>query len=129
MKKKTQKYSKQYYLDNKEALKRNQLTWGNKNIPYLLWNRARTRAKQRGLDFNILKEDVIIPEYCSILNIKLDCSLGKGRKQNGPSLDRIDPTKGYIKGNIQVISDLANRMKSEATVEQLKLFGEWTRTL
>lgn len=119
----------QYYKDNKEALKRNQQKWSTKNLPSILFYAARARAKFKGLEFTISKEDITIPEYCPILNIKLDNSTGNGHRQNGPSIDRIDSSKGYTKENIQIISILANRMKQEATVEQLKQFGEWTRIL
>ena len=37
-----------------------------------------------------------------------------------PSLDKIIPSKGYTKGNIVVISDIVNRLKSDASLEDLK---------
>ena len=46
-------------------------------------------------------------------------------KDFSPSVDRIDPTKGYVRGNVRVISYLANRMKSNATVDQLVRFSAW----
>ena len=69
------------------------------------------------------------PKVCPVLEMKLDWSMN-GLQYNSPSLDRIDPTKGYIPGNVMMMSDIANRMKSNATPEQLKqfcryyLFGE-----
>ena len=69
------------------------------------------------------------PKVCPVLGMKLDWSMN-GLQYNSPSLDRIYPTKGYIPGNVMMMSDIANRMKSNATPEQLKqfcryyLFGE-----
>jgi hypothetical protein len=47
------------------------------------------------------------------------------QSRTSPSLDRIDSTLGYTKGNIQVISWLANTMKTNASIEELKLFAKW----
>ena len=88
---------------------------------------ARFRAKKNNLPFNIEMEDIIIPEYCPILEIKLErkeYGLGGSFQHNSPSLDKIDPELGYVKGNIIVISMKANVMKHNATKEELKLFSE-----
>jgi hypothetical protein len=93
-----------------------------------LYSDAKTRATKKGLEFNIELEDIVIPDMCPILDIKLEKNkIHKG--DNSPSLDRIDNAKGYIKGNVWVISSLANQMKSSANKEQLIKFGQWTLTL
>ena len=61
------------------------------------------------------------PKVCPVLEIELDWNMN-GQQPNSPSLDRIDPTKGYIPGNVMIMSTLANRMKNNATPEQLKQF-------
>jgi len=48
-------------------------------------------------------------------------------KDNSPSLDRLDNTKGYIKGNIVVISNKANRLKGDATLQELERLVEWLK--
>jgi len=75
------------------------------------------------LEFNLDLDDIIIPTHCPYLGIELCCDASLKRSKNKISIDRIDSTKGYIKGNVQVISDLANRMKAEASIEQLLTFA------
>lgn len=82
-------------------------------------NLARRRAREKGLPYNIYSEDIVVPEICPILKIPLFC--GKGAQiSNSPNLDRIIPKLGYVLGNIQVISHRANRIKYDATLEELK---------
>jgi hypothetical protein len=88
--------------------------------------RAKTRSKNRNHEFNLEFSDIIVPEYCPILNIKLEYNSGRaGGEKNSPSLDRKDNTKGYVKGNVIVISQLANCMKNSASIEELKIFAKW----
>jgi len=89
----------------------------------ILLNAARSRARRFKLDFNLTLEDIVIPEICPILKIKIQTSYEK-INPGSPSLDRIDNTKGYIKGNVQIISYLANAMKNSATLEQIITFHD-----
>jgi len=91
-----------------------------------MYQRAKSRAKENNMEFSITKEDILIPEYCPILNIPIIYHSGSsGGKINSPALDRIDNTKGYVKGNVLVISHLANMMKSCANKEHLLSFSKW----
>lgn len=86
---------------------------------------ARKRAKQNGLECTITVEDIVIPELCPALGIKLEARIGAGRQNRedisgSPSLDRIDNSKGYIPGNVAVISLRANMIKTDATAAELK---------
>lgn len=88
--------------------------------------RAKQRCKETGREFGIEVSDIVIPDVCPILGIKLNMNSGKsGAYRNSPSLDRIDNSKGYTKDNIQVISQLANAMKCHATNEELHKFAQW----
>jgi hypothetical protein len=84
-----------------------------------MWMGARTRARERGLEFTIVQADVVVPEKCPILGVTL--RRHKGRVgPSSPSLDRIDPTKGYVPGNVQVVSYRANMLKNDATISELE---------
>ena len=90
----------------------------------LFWT-AKARAKRKRLEFDITEEDIVIPEVCPYLGIPFIVQACRGTPRNSiMSLDRIDSTKGYIKGNIEVISWLANTMKNSATEEQLVAFAQ-----
>ena len=72
---------------------------------------AKYRAAKYGRDFNIELSDITVPTTCPIL----------GTPMVSPSLDRIDSSKGYVKGNVRVISKRANMLKNNATIEELTL--------
>lgn len=80
---------------------------------------AKRRSFKKGLEFNIEPKDIHIPKKCPILKVPLICST-----RYSPSIDRIYPNKGYIKGNIAVISALANSMKANATPQELLIFAK-----
>jgi hypothetical protein len=88
-----------------------------------LWVNAKKRAETKNLKFNLELKDIIIPEFCPILNIPIFTG-SKNNYDNSPSLDRINNEFGYIKENVKVISTLANTMKNKATVEQLLMFSK-----
>jgi len=66
------------------------------------------------------EEDFLpLPSKCPILGITLDynrTSLGN----NSPSIDKVEPALGSIKGNVHIISNRANQKKSDWTLEELE---------
>lgn len=78
---------------------------------------ARKRALHLGIPFSIVPDDIVIPKICPVLGISLTID---GSRDTRPSLDRIIPAKGYILENIRVISFRANRLKSDASVEEIR---------
>ena len=102
-------------LENRKKSKDDYDTLGSKYIKSMWW-RAKKRSESKGIEFNIELSDIKIPDTCPVFNFKFEISSGKGPSDKSPSLDRIDVSKGYIKGNIQVISFKANRMKSDCNV-------------
>lgn len=145
-------YRQQYAIDNAEKAKDRSHRWylANKawvrerdstpekreikrqhNAKWLANNRvkrwltvARRRADKCGFGFNIDETDIIIPETCPILGIPLFFSPNT-KTDNTPSLDRMDSQLGYIKDNVWIISWKANRVKNNATLDELIKIGEW----
>jgi len=73
------------------------------------------------LPFNLTIEDVAIPKYCPVLGIELRVNHDGGQaNDNSPSLDRVNPELGYVKGNVNIISKRANTIKSFGTIEEHK---------
>jgi hypothetical protein len=79
---------------------------------------AKTRAKLKGVPFDILASDLQIPEECPVLGIPL--IWGERLTNNTPTIDRVIPEKGYVKGNCVVISMKANRLKNNASEDDLR---------
>lgn len=83
---------------------------------------ARHRAKTKGLPFNLTHEHLheILTPTCPVLGLELRTHRGsKGARDDSPSLDRLVPELGYVEGNVMVISGKANRIKSDASFEEL----------
>ena len=91
----------------------------------------RARAKKGGIPFDLTIEDLEdIPEICPVLGIPLLRNLGNGfPSENSPSVDRIIPALGYVKDNIIIVSTLANRIKQNATPQQIKKVADFYEKL
>lgn len=85
--------------------------------------RIKARAQKNGIPFDLTLEDFEIPFECPALGIPLIIS--DPHKLQSPSMDRLDPTKGYIKGNVRVISYRANQVKSNSTVQEMEKVLNW----
>lgn len=91
-------------------------------LQWRIFHAAKTRAKKKGLPFDITIDDVVIPEVCPLLEIPLVKGT-VGFNGNSPSLDRVVPDLGYVKGNVWVISMRANSIKRDASLEELTLLS------
>lgn len=101
----------------------------SKSAERRLLSAARARARARGLDFNLTVEDIAIPENCPVLGMKLVYQRGKaGPLPSSPTLDRVDNDKGYVRGNVRVISHRANALKSDGTLAELEAVVEYLRS-
>ena len=85
---------------------------------------AKQRCKDSGRDITI--DDYYLDRittglvHCPVLGVELMFGGTGSIKDNSASIDRFDTTKGYVQGNVWIISYKANRMKSDATVEELE---------
>jgi hypothetical protein len=122
--------SKLWKSQNPERYKENRKrSYKNIRTKYPLANaisQAKTRAKKLGLSFDLNKEDLKVPEVCPILGIRLLSGVGK-LTANSPSLDRVDPAKGYVVTNVRVISHRANTIKSDMPIEVFEKIVEYMR--
>jgi hypothetical protein len=110
-----------YRENNREKLRINQKEYSKNNIELILLNNAKRRAKNKNIIIDITIEDIkrIRPknDICPLLEIKM-ISNNISLKDNSMTLDRIDSKKGYIKDNIWIISNKANKSKSNATMKE-----------
>lgn len=133
--------AKEWYHNNKEAAKEQYKNWKAKNPGYhtewnrqnrkkkpelYLWRSVRNRAKSEGIVFSLSSEDILVPEYCPALGIKLAIG-ASGMAPECASVDRVIPELGYVKGNIRVISMRANVIKRNATPEELEKVAAYSR--
>lgn len=86
-----------------------------------MFRAAKHRAKKKGLDFTISVTDIVIPKFCPITGLELKRNEGSTNPiPTSPTLDRIDNTKGYVFGNIAVISNRANKHKSDLSLDEIR---------
>ncbi len=90
--------------------------------------RARQRARELGVPFDLRAEDIVVPDCCPALGIPLAINPGKPAYCS-PTLDRLIPSLGYVRGNVVVISHRANTIKTDATLEELQLVAEYVRRM
>ena len=95
---------------------------------WYLHQSAKNGAKKRGIHFSITIDDILIPDVCPIFGWKLEMkATGSKHKPNdfSPSVDRIDSAKGYVKGNVAIISYRANIIKNSGTIEEHRRIADW----
>lgn len=96
-----------------------------------LCQHARARARKAGMDATIRSVDLDWPTHCPVLGIELDYTTPVGQRPlrgaNLPSLDRWDNAKGYVLGNVRVISLRANLLKNDATWQELMAVAVYAR--
>lgn len=125
-------YDKDWRSQNKEHVaEMDAASYRRKKQParsaVLIIRRRRNSCKHLGIPFSITAEDISpVPENCPILGIPL--FMGEGVVgPNSPTIDRIDPSGGYVPGNVMVVSHRANTIKHNASLEELEKVVEFMR--
>ena len=107
-----------------------QQKWGSKEDSELYRKqREKFRAKRYnairiGWEWTIDFGDLDWPTHCPILGIELDYFTPVAQ-ENSPSFDQIDASKGYVKGNVHIISWRANRIKNNGTAEEHRKIADY----
>ena len=117
-------YQKTYRQENQKEISSVQRQYRLLHPEWYMLSSARKRAKKYGLPFEILESDIKIPDTCPVLGISI-LRVDGVRTDNSPSLDKVIPDKGYVIGNIGVISDRANRIKGNGSAEEHRKIAEW----
>lgn len=122
--------TRKYYKENREQLilnaKNYQAQLRKTNPVKRLLQYKKKECKQKNLPFDLTIVDILVPTHCPILGIPISFAEKHGN-DNRAELDRIIGDLGYIKGNVQILSRKANRMKSNASFEELIKIGEWAK--
>jgi hypothetical protein len=117
---------RQYYQTHKQISNDGNRAWLRlwsktpKGRATKILKRVYGRAKQRGIPCNLSLEDIQLPVLCPVFGTVLDYEFKDGKlAPNSASLDRRIPELGYVKGNVEIISWRANRIKTNASPEEL----------
>jgi hypothetical protein len=67
---------------------------------------AKQSAKRHGVAFDLTPADTVVPARCPVLGIVLRVGVGKFTA-NSPTLQRLDPSRGFVRGNVRIVSKRA----------------------
>lgn len=99
-----------------------------KKVAYILWSRAKCKAKKRGLEFNLTRafvEVALEKGVCVVTGVKFDVSaVRKKYSAFAASIDRKNPNMGYTEVNCQMVCWIYNRAKGNGTHEEVVLLAK-----
>ncbi len=106
-----------YDISRCKDCKKSKIDWRKVPLEKRILNRCKSRAVKLKRDFDLDLSDIIIPEVCPVFKTPFIY----GHPDWTYSIDRIDNRKGYVKGNILIVSNKANRLKNNASIEDLQI--------
>tara|TARA_E500000178_G_C16966537_1_gene728726 strand:+ start:653 stop:1063 length:411 start_codon:yes stop_codon:yes gene_type:complete len=89
------------------------------------------KCDKQDLAFDFKIDDLApFPLVCPVLEIPIDYfKKGHGGSNYSPSIDRVIPDDGYVRGNVRIISQKANRLKQNSSIdEQIQLLAYSSNT-
>lgn len=115
---------------NPERYRENSRNKKHKNPARYLYSLAKSRAARKKIPFDLRLEDITIPSLCPVLGIPL--RVGSPGKcgfplPDSPTLDRLVPQKGYVRGNVVVMSWRANSLKKDGTLDEITRLAQWMK--
>ena len=113
-------------IKNSESYKKcsEDFDWKLKQTLRASKNRAKAKELEHTLTLDDLKELYPADNKCPVFGFELSWG---NPKWSSPSLDRIDSSKGYTYDNCQIISNKANVIKNDATLEDLELLVSYLK--
>lgn len=118
----------EYRVNNKESIAMRNRRYYEANPEVHILASIRSRCAKLGIPFDLTVEDIHPPTHCPVLGIELARNhkgSKSGPRPNSPAVDRIIPELGYVRGNVLVVSHLANSIKQNATPEQILKVAEF----
>lgn len=97
--------------------------WQQVSYEKRMLHRTKARAKRRGIEYDLSLEDIIFPSHCPVFNQPFIY----GDPDWTFSIDRKDNSKGYVKDNIMIISNKANRLKNNASLKDFEMLINYLR--
>jgi len=118
-KEKVSEKTKSWAQLNPEKMRAYRKKYEEENPVITLLRNCRGRARREGFPCDLDSAYLLsleVPQVCPVLGIPIN----ESSRDNKPSLDKIIPELGYVKGNVAFISMKANRLKNESTLQELK---------
>lgn len=93
-----------------------------------------TGRRDGEIEFTLTEADLDWPSHCPVTGVELhyggrggndDREGVRGGRANSASLDRIDNTRGYVPGNVVIVSYWVNTRKGDATPDQLRRIADF----
>lgn len=85
-------------------------------------------CEKQGVPYNVTVDDLApFPLTCPVLGVPINWMNTGATANDSPSIDRMIPELGYTKGNVRVISQKANRLKGNASVDELEALLSYMR--